>query len=111
VLETISAEFKTKPAAYWVSRLDEADVPVSTVNSMDGVFADPQIRHRRMRETVSTTDGPSVDVVANPIRFSDTPIEGYTAPPRLGEHTIEVLTTVLGKTPAEIQKLQASKAI
>jgi crotonobetainyl-CoA:carnitine CoA-transferase CaiB-like acyl-CoA transferase len=111
VLETISAEFKTKPAAYWVSRLDDADVPVSTVNSMDAVFANPQILHRRMRETVSTTDGVSLDVVANPIRFSDTPIEGYTAPPRLGEHTIEVLTTVLGKSQSDIQKLRSSNAI
>lgn len=110
VLDTIGAEFRKKPAAYWVQRLDDADVPVSAVNSMDGVFRDPQIRHRAMRQTLHA-DGRTVDVVANPVRFSGTPIEAYTAPPRLGAHTDEVLSEVLGKSREDIEKLRADKAI
>ena len=37
--------------------LEAEDVPVSPVNTMAGVFANPQVRHRRMRRTISTTDG------------------------------------------------------
>ncbi|GAB5015143.1 CaiB/BaiF CoA-transferase family protein [Mycobacterium avium subsp. hominissuis] len=111
VLDTLSEIFGEHDAAYWVRRLEEADVPVSPVNTMDGVFANPQIRYRRMRRTVNVAGHGAVDVVANPIRFSDTPLETYAAPPRLGEQTHDVLTTVLGKTDTEIAKLRACDAI
>jgi crotonobetainyl-CoA:carnitine CoA-transferase CaiB-like acyl-CoA transferase len=84
---------------------------VSPVNTMEGVFANPQIQHRKLRRTIATPDGDTVDLLANPIRYSDTPIDSYAAPPRLGEHTHQVLRSVLGKSDADIEKLQACQAI
>lgn len=111
VLSTLIDIFAEHDAAYWISRLEDQDVPVSPVNSMDGVFANPQIRHRQMRRTVDTGDGRSVDLLANPIRFSDNLIDSYTAPPRLGQHTDEILQSVLGKSDSDIEKLRACQAI
>ena len=111
VLATLNAIFAEHDADYWIERLGDEDVPVSPVNSMDGVFANPQIQHRQMRRTVETADGRTVDLLANPIRFSDTPLDSYTAPPRLGEHTDEVLRSVLDKSDADIEKLRACNAI
>jgi crotonobetainyl-CoA:carnitine CoA-transferase CaiB-like acyl-CoA transferase len=111
VLSTLNDIFAEREAAHWISLLEDEDVPVSPVNTMDGVFTNPQIQHRQVRKTIQTSDGGSLDVVANPIRFSDTPLDSYVAPPRLGEHTHEVLTSVLGKSDADIEQLRACHAI
>jgi crotonobetainyl-CoA:carnitine CoA-transferase CaiB-like acyl-CoA transferase len=42
------------------------------------------------------------------MRLSGTPLDRYTAPPRSGEHTLEVLTSLLGMSPDEIQALMVS---
>lgn len=111
VLATLIDIFTQRPAAHWIETLEAEDVPVSPVNTMDGVFANPQIRHRAMRRTIETDDGRPLDLLANPIRFTETPIDTYGAPPRLGEHTEDVLRTVLAKSDSDISKLRACKAI
>ncbi|MGV0050610.1 CaiB/BaiF CoA transferase family protein [Mycobacterium colombiense] len=111
VLAMLNDIFVQRDAAHWISRLEDEDVPVSPVNTMDGVFANPQVQHRNLRRTVSTGEKGVPDLLANPIRFSDTPLDSYAAPPRLGEHTNEVLTSVLGKSDADVEKLRACQAI
>lgn len=111
VLATLDEIFAEHDAEHWIGRLEDEDVPVSPVNTMDGVFANPQIRHRQMRRTVETGYGRTVDLLSNPIRFSDNPIDSYAAPPRLGEHTHEILQSVLGKSDSDIEKLRACQAI
>ena len=49
--------------------------------------------------------------VANPVKFSATPIEYRRAPPVLGEHTAEVLRDVLSLSDVEVDELRKSKAI
>ncbi|TAM65141.1 CaiB/BaiF CoA-transferase family protein [Mycobacterium sp.] len=111
VLSTLNEIFAERKAAHWISCLEDQDVPVSPVNTMDGVFANPQIQHRQVRRTIEDSNGNSLDLLANPIRFSATPLDSYAAPPRLGQHTHEVLTSVLGKSDADIDKLRACHAI
>jgi crotonobetainyl-CoA:carnitine CoA-transferase CaiB-like acyl-CoA transferase len=107
VLQTLASTFAQQSAAHWIAALEAADVPVSPVNSMDAVFDNPQIRHRGMRVAVDHPTAGSVDLIANPIN----PTATYTAPPLLGEHTDEILTQLLGKTPAEVAALRESGAI
>ena len=52
VLKTLDDAFGTRPASDWISELESADVPISPVNDLDGVFANPQVRHRGLRTTV-----------------------------------------------------------
>ena len=111
VLQTLDSIFVQRSAAHWVAVLEAADVPVSPVNSMDAVFANPQVRHRGLRTTVAHQTAGAVDLIANPIRYGSGPATTYTAPPLLGEHTDEILTGVLGKTPNEIAELHASGTI
>src|SRR5204862_5474519 len=40
--------FATRPATDWLTRLERADVPAAPVNTLDDVFADPQVRARHM---------------------------------------------------------------
>jgi crotonobetainyl-CoA:carnitine CoA-transferase CaiB-like acyl-CoA transferase len=111
VLEILTEIFASNSAGHWVAALESADVPVSYVNTMAGVFANPQIVHRGVKTTVEHPVAGQLDLVANPIRLSDTPIEEYTAPPSLGQHTAEVLGERLGLTAHELTQLAARGVI
>ncbi|MGB8391322.1 CaiB/BaiF CoA transferase family protein [Mycobacterium sp.] len=111
VLTTLDAIFIQHPAAYWVAALEAADVPVSPVNTMDGVFANPQVVHRGVRTTIEHPTAGPIDILANPIRYSDRLTTAYTAPPTLGEHTVEILTDLLGKSATDVAELRECGAI
>ena len=99
--------FRTRPASDWIPELEAADVPVSPVNDLDGVFANPQVRHRGLRATVDHPVSGRVDVLRNPIRMSGTPDRGLPHAPDAGQHTIEILVEdCLGKRQDEITRLQ-----
>lgn len=105
VLDTLGAIFSEKTADHWVSELEKADVPVSRVNTMDEVFRNPQIEHRGVRMTVDHPLSGTVDLIRNPIRYSQTPLDEYQAPPLLGSSTSEVLGSILDRSPDEIAGL------
>ena len=105
VLEVLREIFGSAPAAHWVTELESADVPVSYVNDMHGVFANAQIVHRDVRTSVQHPISGRLDMLRNPIRLSSTPIEDYSAPPLLGEHTHEVLRERLGLSDDELTEL------
>ena len=102
VLEDI---FRTHEAAHWIDVLTAADVPVAPVNDIRSALDDPQVRSRGMQIEMEHPDAGTVPGLRYPVRMSGTPVETYTAPPVLGEHTAEVLSDVLGVDPAELSRL------
>ncbi|MDX9716984.1 MAG: CaiB/BaiF CoA-transferase family protein [Thauera sp.] len=90
----------------WVRALEAAGVPGGPINDLARVFADPQIRHRRMRTEI---DG--IPQLANPLHLSATPPDYRHAPPAVGEHTEDVLQRVLGLDEARIETLRREGAI
>jgi crotonobetainyl-CoA:carnitine CoA-transferase CaiB-like acyl-CoA transferase len=67
-------------------------VPVGPVNSMAEIFDDPHTAARDMIHRFALPgDNPEVAIGGNPIKFAATPTSFYQIPPRLGEHTSEVL--------------------
>jgi len=107
----LEAVFLTRDVADWLERLDSADVPAGPINDVAQVFANPQVVHRRMATEVDNPLGGTMRVVANPIRYSDTPIERATRPPGLGEHTAEVLCGRLGFSMEQLAEMAASGVI
>ncbi len=89
----------------WVEALQAAGVPCGPINTMDAVFADPQVQHRGMQVRVPHESAEHVDLVACPIRMSATPPRPPQAPPRIGEHTRAILTGELGLDEAAIARL------
>ena len=75
---------------FWLTALSAAGVPCGPINSIDRVFADPQVQHRGMLQQLAHSLG-SVPTVINPVKFSDSTLEHKKAPPMLGEHTDEAL--------------------
>ncbi|MGH7238705.1 MAG: CaiB/BaiF CoA transferase family protein [Candidatus Saccharimonadales bacterium] len=96
---------------YWISTLEKLGVPCGPVNDLKAVFEDPQVQARRMKITLPHPVAGNVDLVANPIKFSGTPVHYAASPPRLGEHTEEILSGVLGMSEAEIEKLKTKTII
>jgi crotonobetainyl-CoA:carnitine CoA-transferase CaiB-like acyl-CoA transferase len=95
----------------WVNALEAAAVPCGPINRIDQVFADPQVRHRGMRVELERQDGVKTPGVANPLRFSQTPISYERPPPALGADTMEVLTSLLGLDEAKIAALRKAGVV
>jgi crotonobetainyl-CoA:carnitine CoA-transferase CaiB-like acyl-CoA transferase len=75
----------------WLRRFEAVGVPCGPINTMEDVYKDPQILHREMVVTLNHPENMALKVTGNPIKLSRTPVEYERAPPRLGEHTDEIL--------------------
>jgi crotonobetainyl-CoA:carnitine CoA-transferase CaiB-like acyl-CoA transferase len=89
--EGLSQVLATKPRAYWLERLEAADVPCSPLNTFDDVFDDPQVKHLGMKVEAPHPKLGSISLVRNGLRMSDTPVHTHRGPPELGEHNDEIL--------------------
>ena len=96
----------TQPSQYWVDNLESNNVPCGRINNYKQVFEEPQVKHRGMRVDMKRSDGGTVGTIASPLQLRGTPPQYRMAPPLLGEHTDEVLGSVLGKSEAEIAALR-----
>ena len=102
---------RTRTVREWYADFDAAGVPSGPINGFAEVFADPQIVHREMLLRLPHAAAGSVPQVANPVKFSATPVEYRRAPPVLGQHTEEVLKEVLALDDEAVGELRSKKVI
>ena len=101
---------KTKPTAYWVEKFDENGIPAGPINTIDKVFADPQVQHLGIAAPLKSPLYGETKIVASPLNFPGTKREIRTATPEAGEHTEEVLEW-LGYTANDIEQMKASGVV
>ena len=111
LLPLLQQRLVTRSVAQWVEVLQPEGVPCGPVNSIAQTFANPQVIHRQMRVDLPHPLAGSVPSVANPIKFSGTPIQYGEAPPTLGQHSDQVLKEYVGLSDAEIEALKAKRII
>ncbi|MEO5694739.1 MAG: CaiB/BaiF CoA-transferase family protein [Usitatibacter sp.] len=102
----IAKSMRAKTTAEWMAALEAEGVPCGPINAIDQVFADPQVIHRGLRLDLPHAASGTVPQVANPIRYSRTPIEYRSGPPVLGEHTQSVMQKNLGFDAGRIAELK-----
>jgi formyl-CoA transferase len=113
--ETLVAElnkiFSQRSVDEWLADIANAGLPCGPINSIPQVFAHPQTQARGMTLETEHPAAGAVKLTGFPYKLSETPAELHAPPPMLGQHTDEVLTSLLGYTPEEVASLRASKAI
>ena len=88
--------FLEKKAREWLAVLEGAGIPCGPINTLDQVFAEPQVGAREMLIHMEHPEIGALRLVGSPLKFSETPVEYRLPPPRLGEHTEEILKELLG---------------
>ncbi|WP_119389081.1 CaiB/BaiF CoA transferase family protein [Taklimakanibacter lacteus] len=111
LIPLLKGPMQQRTTAQWVEVLEAVAVPCGPINMIDQVFADPQVAARGLRLALQREDGTVTPGVANPVRFSATPVAYSKAPPALGNATEEVLRRVLGLTSEEVARLRDSASI
>jgi crotonobetainyl-CoA:carnitine CoA-transferase CaiB-like acyl-CoA transferase len=109
--ELLSARFRERSRDYWLERMRAARIPCAPVNDLAQALTDPQVLARNMVVEVPHSQGGTIKMPGNPIKLSETHEDSYSSPPRLGEHTDEVLRDLLGKSDDEIAALRAREVI
>ena len=99
----------TKTAAEWVELLIDNDVYAARVNSMGDAFDDPQVRWNDMVVEMEAPGG-TLRMVGSPLRLAKTPARVRSAPPLLGQQTLEVLR-MAGYQDDEIASMLESGAV
>ncbi|HEU5422686.1 MAG TPA: CoA transferase [Nitrolancea sp.] len=98
--------FATRDADDWLAAMNAAGIPSGPINTVDRVFAHPQVLHRDMLVEVPHPTAGSVRLAGIPFTLSGTPASVRLHPPLLGEQTEAVLHERLGLSPDEIARLR-----
>lgn len=101
----IEARLAQRDASEWAESLRAAGVPSALINDVAEAFAHPQTTALGVVEEISHPTAGMIPLVRPPFHLSKTPPATRRPPPRLGEHTAEVLREVLGWSDAEIGSL------
>ena len=107
----LEAVMKTRPKADWLSALEAAKVPCGAINSLDEVFADPQVQARGMVTHWQHPLRADLPLVSSPIKLERTPVRTDRPPPMLGQHPDEVLGELLGVDAARLATLRDRQVI
>jgi len=102
----LAAAFGERPRAEWLAALQARDVPAGPINTVDEALQDPQVQHLDMVQPF----GDGVRLVESPLLFAASGGAPRRPPPRLGEHTDEVLGS-LGLGRDHIDHLRASGVV
>jgi CoA:oxalate CoA-transferase len=106
----LEAKLQERETAYWVEVLNRHDVPSGAILSLDAALHQEQVRHRNTFGTVTVEGVGAIPLFNMTAKFEKTPGTVTSPPPKLGEHTVEVLRG-LGYTEADITSLKARKVV
>ncbi len=108
--DIIEAQTVKQTSEKWVTHLNDAGIPCGPINSIDQAFADPQVQHLGIAQTVESPALGPLKLVGQPVSLSRTPSHLSSSAPELGVHTEQVLGE-LGYSSSEIAALHAVGAI
>jgi formyl-CoA transferase/CoA:oxalate CoA-transferase len=110
LIAILSKIIETKTGAEWLKLLEDAGIPAGPIYTLDKLFSDPQVLHRKMMVELTHPKAGKIKVTGVPVKLSEAPGEITTPPPLLGQHNKEVLKD-LGYSAEEIEKLIADKVV
>jgi formyl-CoA transferase len=103
--------FLTRTVNAWIDLLLAIGAPVGPINDTAAALADPHVQARSMIQEIEHATQGTIRLLGPVAKFSRTPARIDQPPPTLGQHTGEVLRTLLGYTDAEIDELRRADTI
>ncbi len=103
--------FATRDAADWMALCNEIGLPAAPINSLDQVFENPQVKARELQIKAEHPPAGTIPLAASPLRVDPHPPQVHYAPPLLGEHTDELLQSMLGFDAEKIANLREEGVI
>jgi len=111
LIPIIQAFLQERPAAEWISALEEVGVPCGPINNVEQVFTNEQIQHRGLQIAMDHPTVGDIPQVASPIKFEGEELAYDRAPPPLGHDTEDVLRDIAELSDEEIAALSSAKII
>jgi crotonobetainyl-CoA:carnitine CoA-transferase CaiB-like acyl-CoA transferase len=111
LIPEVAAAFRTRKTSEWIAALQREKVPCGQVRDLGQVFASPELAARNTVAEVEDARHGTLRLMRSPLALRGTPPREPVAPPRLREHTDELLRDVLGLDAAEIKALRDSGAV
>lgn len=105
MIRLVEEVIQEKPAAEWLGLLEGAGIPAGPINSLTQALSDVQAQHRKMVGTIA-----GVPQVSSPVMLDGDRAQSGVRPPKLGEHTAEVLAS-LGVGSEEAERLRAAAIV
>jgi formyl-CoA transferase len=113
--EELSAElnriFSERDVDHWLAELVRAGLPCGRINTIPEVFSHPQAQAREMTQDTEHPSAGIVRLTGFPYKLSETPAEIHRPPPMLGEHTEEVLMSLLGYSVESVNAFRSKGVI
>lgn len=107
----LNETMQTRDSATWLDVLEKHGVPCGPINNYEQVFDNQQVKHRDLRVDHEREDGARVSAAASPLRLSATPPTYELPPPIIGQHTDEVLSSLLELDRDELNVLRKAAVI
>jgi crotonobetainyl-CoA:carnitine CoA-transferase CaiB-like acyl-CoA transferase len=105
LIPTIAAAMKQKSVSTWLQALSEKGIPAGPINDIHQAFSEDQAHFRGISSHLVDDEGAHVPTVRSPLRLSATPTTLRIAPPRVGQHTREILSEVADLDQKAIEAL------
>ena len=106
--EMIESALTQKPAAYWLEQMNH--LPVGAVRTVDEALNSPEVIEREMVRHIPDDQG-DISVLGTSFKFTNSDLPPFAPPPLLGQHTDQVLSSVLSLTPGQISELRAQGTV
>jgi crotonobetainyl-CoA:carnitine CoA-transferase CaiB-like acyl-CoA transferase len=111
LMPLVEAAFRTRTTKDWLERLQALNVPATPILSVDRVLRDPQVTQRSMVVEMSHPLHGKTRTLGTPVKLDGAMGLDVTPPPRLGEHTDQILSQMLKYSNVKIAELRATGAI
>jgi formyl-CoA transferase len=111
LIEYVNREIGRRDSEEWLSVFEEVGIPAASINDMAQTFSDPQVQARNLRVEIPHPTAGTVPLVASPMNIPTSPATVRHPPPLLGQHTDEILSTILNYDEGIIESLRTTGVI
>ena len=105
MVAAVAGCIRARPASEWLDQLENAGIPAGPINTISQALGDLQAQHRAMVRTIA-----GMPLVGSPVRIDGDRADSDLPPPRIGEHTAEILGEI-GLSGADFSRLQSSGVV